>query len=364
MPGQQDVSGFEQNAALRRGTRNRIAKRRPDFVDPFSLRKKRKLKNEADELVSALSPCSEEGSLKQDSLHNLPVTEAKEKSNTFSRLERVRFDSERVQSLPTSNPKVKVIIRLSPATEMESLKKSAPAEPVVKLRLRLRAAAPKANPQTNGCPLPVSASSPEVGPHCPDNNLIQNPNGPQRLQVSRRSKLKTNKAVPAVGPQDNYMNNMNSKKAQCCPNLKKHKVSRTSKNGRNSGEHPQKRDAVSYREELAIPSASHQDDVGPMVHIHNMNPSSSPAYALSNNKDGSFAPKKDPAPSVDVKRKPGVRKMHESQNTSAPKVNLKLASRVSSLPIRKRPYMREVRALPSLVLRRSTRNKQHPFTSV
>lgn len=56
---------------LRRGARNRTLKQRPDFIDPFSLRKKRKMTLE-DAVLSPLSSVSDESSsrLQDDSFNN------------------------------------------------------------------------------------------------------------------------------------------------------------------------------------------------------------------------------------------------------------------------------------------------------
>lgn len=365
MPGQQNVSGFEQNTALRRGTRNRIAKRRPDFVDPFSLRKKRKLKNEGDELLSALSPCSEEGSLKLDSTHNISVPEGKEKIRTFSKPQRKGFDTERVQSLPTSNPRVKVIIRLSPETDMNSLDKSSSTDSVLKLRLRLRPAVTKSNSQASGSPLPIFSSSSEAGPQRPDTNTIQPPACPQRsFHVNQHTTLKTVKIPSARGYDNIDMNDMNTKKAHFHPIVEEDNASRTSKDCRSGDKRTHNEEDVSYRGNLKIHPASKEASVGHMIHVNHMNSSSSHADLPSKNKSLAFLPKEDSLSSIKAEGKQRVGKATELQKRSAPKLKLMLVSRVSSLPIRKRPYMRVLTASPSPVLRRSTRNKQHPLKPV
>ncbi|CAN8066984.1 unnamed protein product [Agarophyton chilense] len=143
MPEQPTDSLAEKNAALRRGTRTRIAKRRPDFVDPFSLRKKRKTKTDGDELFSALSPCSEEGNLKVKP-QTISDLDSSKKEQKLSGLDE-EGSSETVHSLPTSNPKVRLIIRRKPQSHSPNVIKLKTPDEKFSVKLRLRVKCPSEN---------------------------------------------------------------------------------------------------------------------------------------------------------------------------------------------------------------------------
>ncbi|KAI0567346.1 hypothetical protein FGB62_3g430 [Gracilaria domingensis] len=372
MAEQRSASIAEKNAALRRGTRNRIAKRRPGFVDPFSLRKKRKTKVEGDELLSALSPCSEEGNLKVRLPQNTQSLDSTEKNHNSSSFEGSRAISEVVHRLPTSNPKVRVIIRRKPQPDVPntaSLKLVLSDKPVVKLNLRIKPPQPKVesnlvetSPTRGGRQQADTEPNSGVkvrkqeGGEIPSNPLRKSPLGKSPHKVITKVKL-------LVSPRRDVKRSLSDRE--------ENSFDRCQRQALESSQRPQKKRRNSESLENSEDSHATQTPTKSIVPIEDVTKRSNEkrhdVEAEHQKPQLKSEPKEDmkevrTAIGMELKRTQSSedeKAREESKlTTKTPKKNVNLALQAKLLPIRKRPYMREERASSSPVLRRSTRNRQ------